>query len=119
MNLVALLALSLLLFGCANKKSKEAEKAPVDIVGMNKAQILSCAGAPAKSTKSNNVEVLTYSYAGGQSGATSGVAQKTQCSASFVFERDRLTRYNYSGQFVGLATQGGPCGVIVANCIKR
>jgi hypothetical protein len=113
MKLVALLAISFLLFGCANKKSKEAVKARVDIVGMSKAQNLSCAGTPAKSTKSNKTEVLTYSYSG------SDAAQKIQCSASLVFQRDILKSYNYSGQIGGLATQGGPCGVIVANCIKR
>jgi hypothetical protein len=119
MKLVALLALSFLLFGCANKKSSNADKARPDLIGMSKAKILSCAGTPAKSFKSNDTEVLTYLYAGGQPLSGTGVVQQGQCSANFVFQRDRLTRFNYSGRTGGLATQGEQCGFIVANCLNR
>jgi len=119
MKLVVLLALSFLLFGCANKKSADAVKARTDLIGMSKAEILSCAGTPAKSSKSNDIEVLTYSYAGGQPSSGAGVVQQGQCSASFVFQRGRLTRLNYTGQTGGLATQGDQCGFIVANCLKQ
>jgi hypothetical protein len=119
MKLVALLALSFLLFGCANKKSSDTHKARTGLIGMSKAEILSCAGTPAKSVKSNNIEVLTYSYAGGQPLSGAGVPQQGQCSASFVFQRDRLTRLDYTGRTGGLATQGEQCGFIVANCINR
>jgi hypothetical protein len=116
---MALLALSFLLFGCANKKSSGADKARTDLIGMSKAEILSCAGTPAKSVKSNNIEVLTYSYAGGQPLSGTGMAQQGQCSASLVFQRGRLTRLNYTGRTGGLATQGEQCGFIIANCLKQ
>ena len=119
MKLVALLALSFLLFGCSNKKSSDADKTRTDLIGMSKADILSCAGTPAQSSKSNNIEVLTYSYAAGQPRSDSGAVQQGQCSASFVFQRGRLTKLNYTGRTGGLATQGEQCGFIVANCLKR
>jgi hypothetical protein len=119
MKLVALLALSFLLFGCANKKPSETVKTRADLIGLSKAEILECAGPPAKSNKSNNIEVLSYSYAGGQPSSGSGPVQQRQCSASFVFQRGRLTKLDYTGQTGGLATQGDQCGSIIANCLKR
>jgi len=56
--------------GCNNKftRANVAERGKVELVGKSKIDILSCAGAPARSEKVENMEFLTY-YGGGDSDA--------------------------------------------------
>lgn len=51
----------LLLAGCANPVGDELNTESRSMIGMSKAQLISCAGRPQKTIQSGNGELLTYS----------------------------------------------------------
>jgi len=83
-------------------------------IGMSKAEVLSCAGQPrSRLPASESAETLVYHYSGAgpvpaaaapvekKSGPFGGSKKKTpqadaECTASLVFENDRLVRVSYA-----------------------
>jgi hypothetical protein len=120
----------LALAGCAaHHRAEVAKQAQVDLVGYTKAQILSCAGAPVRSDRAQDIEVLTYVAGGDSTGAVVGVAQssvgvgvvgshKRYCEVTFVLRGGVVEKVNYAGRTGGAATKGEQCAVVVEGCLK-
>ena len=67
--------LTVALAGCAaHHRAETARRAQTDLVGYTKAQILSCAGAPTRSERSQDIEVMTYVGGGDSAGAVVGAS---------------------------------------------
>lgn len=108
---LAVLILSLVVAGCSVQRAYVAQKARSSLVGITKSELLSCAGAPARSGSTEDMEVLTYVGDGGSTGAL-------PCEVSFVLTNERVTKINYAGRTGGLLTKGEQCAVVVESCMQ-
>ncbi|RJF88026.1 hypothetical protein D3874_14195 [Oleomonas cavernae] len=133
------------LAGCANPRAEAAAQAQTSLVGLRKADLLSCAGAPAAAMQANpGEEVLTYEsrkvsgYASGPSfglgffggggnvgyglglplGGSSYV-DDDNCRASFTIRNGAVTRIVYGGSDASYTSRLAQCYQIVENCLPR
>ena len=125
------LCLVVVLSGCAaHQRADVARQAQIDLVGYTKAQILACAGAPVRSDRSEDIEVITYVGGGDSTGAAVGVApssvgvgvvgtKRRYCEVTFVLRGGIVEKVNYTGRTGGLATKGEQCAFVVEGCLKR
>lgn len=128
MNRVAIVLLLVALAGCAaQQRAETAKRAQSELVGMSKAELLACAGAPVRAAMAGDTEVLTY-VGGGDStvvgaGAASSVGggvasvHRRYCEVTFVLKTGRVEKINYAGRTGGLITQGEQCAFVVENCM--
>ena len=72
-------------------------------IGMSKSEVLSCAGSPrSRIPAGQTTETLVYHYSGagpvpGSQGAgDKNEKQKSDCTASLTFEKDKLVRVSYA-----------------------
>ncbi|MFB3109233.1 MAG: hypothetical protein ACE1ZE_07695 [Candidatus Binatia bacterium] len=116
--------------GCAIHRANLAERARTELVGMSKVDLVSCVGAPVRSGKVGDMEVLTYvgggdtiGFAGG--GAGSGVGggavalKRRYCEVTFVLRNDVVEKINYLGRTGGLLSKGEQCAFVVENCLQE
>ena len=117
--------------GCANSKFHRAEvakAAQTQLIGLSRKDVLSCAGAPVREAKDDDIEFLTYVAGGDSTGAAVGVANSSTgvasvsshrryCEVTFVLQRGVVTKINYSGRTGGYATAGEQCAFVVQNCM--
>lgn len=120
----------ILLCSCAAKeRASTAQRAQGELVGLKKAEILACAGAPARAATADDVEVLTYVGGGDSRGVATGVGgpgvgtavlttHRRYCEATFVLRNGVVEKINYSGRTGGLATKGEQCAFVVQNCVR-
>lgn len=120
----------LTLCACAFQRAEIASKAQTELVGMTKADLLTCAGVPLRQERLGDLEFLTY--AGGGDSVGSAVATETSstsavvagnathryCEATFVLKDGIVKKVNYQGRTGGLLTKGEQCAFIVENCVK-
>src|SRR5438552_2789442 len=102
----AFLGLVVALSGCAaNQRADLARRAQIDLVGYTKAQILACAGAPVRSDRSEDIEVITYFGGGDSTGAAVGVSpssvgvgvvgtKRRYCEVTFVLRGGIVEKVN-------------------------
>jgi len=121
--------LTVALAGCAaHHRAETARRAQTDLVGYTKAQ--SCAGAPTRSERSQDIEVMTYVGGGDSAGAVVGTSpgsfgvgvtssRRRYCEVSFVLRDGMVEKVNYTGRTGGYATQGEQCAFVVENCVRR
>ena len=129
-------AAGVILAGCAEgPKAQLAQLAQTSLVGMPKAQLLSCAGVPARQAAADGREYYTYvrgsGYAGGPStsigigGGSGGLGvglgfgiplfsggSNGYCEATFVLANDRVERVTYPA-----GANLSDCGSIVQACM--
>lgn len=117
--------------GCNNKftRASTAELGKTELVGKSKTDILTCAGAPTRSEKVDDMEFLTY-YSGGDSdayvaggggnsaGGGSVSIKQRYCEVTFVLQNNIVQKVNYSGRTGGLITEGEQCAFAIDNCIQ-
>jgi hypothetical protein len=91
---------------------------------MSKKDILSCAGEPLRSHKSENLEFFTYIGGGGynlgkvdKNGNVS--ADSRYCEVTIVFEDNKVTDVSYAGQTGGRMTKDEQCAFIVEKCLSN
>lgn len=127
---VAMCLICLALGGCAIQRMQEASRAQSELIGMSKADLLSCAGVPFRQEQVGDEEFLTYG-SGGDSVAT-GVATAVSpsvavgvgrgyhryCEATFTLKNGIVQRVSYEGRTGGLLTRGEQCAFIIENCLK-
>lgn len=117
-----------LLSGCALQRAQIAQQAQTALIGMSKADLLSCAGAPTRYAKAGDMEVMTYvgggdthGTIGGGWGNSAGAADislyQRSCTANFTLRNDRVIKITYAGRTGGLITQGEQCAFIIQNCV--
>ena len=130
------------LAACANPRAEEAANARTALVGLNREQVLACAGVPARTAVSGEREFFTYEsqsvsgygpstgfglgiggWGGGRYGTGIGLGlplgggevRRETCQATFVLERGVVRELNYADP------QGGSglaqCQRIVGPCM--
>jgi hypothetical protein len=116
-TMIGILAISLITTGCAlHKRSKAAEKAHTELIGLTRVEILSCAGVPVRSEKMDDLEFLTY--AGG--GDSRGIFRRINyyCEVTFVLRNNVVEKITYGGNTGGHFFKDEQCAYIVAPCLK-
>ncbi len=127
-NAALLVLLIAVLSGCAaQQRAETAKRAQIELVGMSKAALLSCAGAPVRTASSGDTEVMTYVgggdsiVAGGGAASTAGggvaTVQRRYCEVSFILRSGRVEKVNYAGRTGGLVAEGEQCAFVVQNCV--
>lgn len=141
-----LLAGAATLGGCASPRADAALEAQNGLIGMRKADLVSCAGAPNAAMQTvPGEEVLTYesrnitSYPSGPSfgvgvfggsgnfgygfglpvGAPSYVDDGQNCRASFTIRNGVVARVVYGGSDVSQTRRLEQCYQIIENCLTR
>ena len=124
------------LAGCASAESERAMLAREALIGMPKAQLLSCAGVPNRTRQDANVEFFTYEnepfdrfggttvgvYGGtGHAGAGLNVPltsrlQSDFCEATFTLVDGRVAQLVYSSSRGGRFAE---CARIVESCLVQ
>lgn len=123
------LVVFVVLVGCVTQRAQIAKQAKSDLIGISKADLLACAGAPVRSAKSDNMEVLTYVGGGDSRGSFGAYSKKNwttgsyssrrrSCEVTFVLIDGLVSKVNYSGRTGGLITKGEQCAFVVENCMK-
>jgi hypothetical protein len=119
------------LLGCAShQRAAVAERARSEMVGMSKADLLACTGAPLRTASADDIEVLTYAGGGdgtsaavantsGSATTAAGVSHRHYCEVSFVLKGGVVARVNYAGRTGGLLTKGEQCAFVVENCVAE
>ncbi len=98
-----LIALLLMLCGCAFQRAQEAADARAQIVGLTKEQVFTCMGIPPQKAKEGAVEVWTYLSGNDQVARLEmplrrRAATGRLCTVSIAFQQERVSRVNYVGQ---------------------
>jgi hypothetical protein len=129
---MAALSIVLALSGCANNKFHRAEvakEAQTALIGMQRRDLLSCAGAPVRQASDGDMEFLTYVGGGDGNGVAMGVAtapvgvaitssKHRYCEVTFVLSNGMVQKVNYAGRTGGWASEGEQCAFVVENCVK-
>ncbi len=112
------LAVMVLISGCAaHKRAKMAERAPSELAGISKIDLLSCAGVPVRSEKIDNMEFLTYVG----SGDDKGVFHRSHyyCEVTFTLRDGVVQKISYAGNTGGHFAKGEQCAYVIAPCLKE
>ncbi|MSP79871.1 MAG: hypothetical protein EXR02_02240 [Rhodospirillales bacterium] len=127
-----LIGLVLLITACTTKERQVAsERAQSELVGLRKDQILECAGAPWRESRSGNMETLVYLYqedasrrghserSAAEIETAPPVLQERWCEATFIVDDGRVMSVRYRGQTGGLLSgRQHICGYIVERCLR-
>lgn len=114
------LLLAGLLAGCAFQRAEIASRAKSQMVGMSKKELLLCAGAPSRSERVDDLEVLTYSHEGDRVVSLIGnhaIGHARNCEVSFALLNGVVQRVDYRGRTGSLLTQGEQCAFVVEGCV--
>jgi hypothetical protein len=112
MKLCAALLLPIALAACVSAPSTE-ELNP-KVMGMSRAELLSCMGPPNNAARDGNMEFLTYSHRNFHGQYT------YRCDANWVLTDGRVTRLRVTGDEVSglIDVTSGVCRAMVAKCVK-
>jgi hypothetical protein len=117
---IVMVMISMTLFfvttGCSiHQRVKMAERAPSELVGLAKTDLLSCAGVPARSEKIDDLEFLTYT-----TGGTSGFFCHSgrYCEVTFTLKNSIVEKVTYAGNTGGPFSEGEQCAYVIAPCLK-
>lgn len=132
-----LAAAALALAACADTAGQGAIEAKHAVIGMPKAELLACAGAPERQAAADGKEFLTYTAnrtetrggpvfgVGGWNGgwgyggyypASAYDAYSRSCTATFVLVNGRVSQVTYGGD-ASAGVQPGLCWPVVGNCL--
>jgi hypothetical protein len=131
MRRTALLLATLSLASCGYGASRQAHEAQISMIGMTSADLLACAGPPAKSTKINDTARLdTYTYtppAGAGfnltlplslGGITVG-GPGNSCITNVRLVGDRVTEVHYTGPDDLDIGNDGVCDPVIRGCMRQ
>jgi hypothetical protein len=126
MRILGLVALGVMLAGCAIQRAQIAQDARAQMVGMSKEQVLTCMGPPAGKATEGQTEVWTYNSGDGTTiasgsisgGSFSGVTASRFCRINLVMASGTVSAVNYQGPTGGLITAGEQCAYAVDACVK-
>ncbi|MFH2066288.1 MAG: hypothetical protein ABIK15_13895 [Pseudomonadota bacterium] len=114
--LMVSLAMCIVATGCSiRQRVKMAERAPSELVGLAKTDLLSCAGVPVRSEKIDDFEFLTYT-----SGNTREFFCRSgrYCEVTFTLKNNIVEKVTYAGNTGGPFSQGEQCAYVIAPCLK-
>lgn len=136
-SLLLLAAAALALGACADTAGQGAVEAKYAMVGMPKAELLACAGAPERQAAADGKEFLTYTAQrvdsrgglgygvggwnggwgyGGYYGAPVYDSYARSCIVTFTLTGGRVSQVTYGGDATG-GVQQGLCWPVVGNCL--
>jgi hypothetical protein len=131
MRRTALLLATLSLASCGYGASRQAHEAQTSMIGMTAADLVACAGPPAKTTKLNgDSEVDTYTYtppAGAGfnltlplelGGVTIG-GPGNSCITNFRLVDKRVTEVHYTGPDDLDIGNDGVCDPVIRGCMRQ
>lgn len=131
MRRTALMLATLSLAGCGYGASRQAHEAQISMIGMSSADLLACAGPPAKSTKINadaRVDTYTYTPASGTGlnitlpltlGGIALGGSGNSCTANVRLDDNRVTEVHYTGPDDLSVGNDGVCAPIVRGCMRQ
>lgn len=123
-----LLALSLLLSGCAMEDSERVQQSRSTLVGLSRADLFLCAGFPSKRERIDVVrEMMTYELGGGSGsglnlnlpvvGALNLTGAAGYCRATFELIDAHVTRVGFSGDKNLPAAPDALCAPLIRACL--
>jgi hypothetical protein len=99
--------------GCSHARRADraelAQRAKMELVGLSKTELLTCAGVPLRSAIEDEQEFMSYggsSYGWGNS-----------CVVTFVLKDGAVKTISYSGRTGRRSQNGEQCAYTVANCL--
>jgi hypothetical protein len=127
-----------LISGCTSSRLERAEvatQAKAKMIGMSKAQVLACMGAPPQRTAVGQTEVWSYPSGGGDKTTFSSLngsldpsgnasafdtsySAHRYCIVNVVMTAGKVSTINYAGRTGGWATEGEQCAFAVRNCVE-
>lgn len=116
-GLIVCLVLCFSAAGCSvHKRVNMAERGLSELVGLSKAELLSCAGVPVRSEKVDDFEFLTYT-----SGGTRGFFCRSgrYCEVTFTLQNNVVEKVSYAGNTGGYFTEKEQCAYVIAPCLKK
>ena len=131
MRRTALLLTPLSLASCGYGASRQAHEAQISMIGMTAADLVACAGPPAKTTKLNNsAEVDTYTYTPPTGsgfnltlpltlGAVTIGGAGTPCTTNVRLVDNRVTEVHYTGADDLEVGNDGVCDPVVRGCMRQ
>jgi hypothetical protein len=126
MQVLGMLAVAIVLAGCAIQRAQIAQDARAQMVGMSKEQVLTCMGPPANKATEGQTEVWGYNSGDGtveasgsvSGGNFSGVSSSRFCKINLVFAGAAVSGVNYQGPTGGFITAGEQCAYAVDACVR-
>jgi hypothetical protein len=131
MRRTAFLLATLSLASCGYGASRQAHEAQISMIGMTSADLLACAGPPAKSTKIDDdarVDTYTYSPPAGAGlnitlpltlgGVTVG-GSGNSCITNVRLVGNRVTEVHYTGADDLTIGNDGVCDPVIRGCMRQ
>jgi len=110
---MGVITVSMAVAGCSHARRTEraelAQRAQLELVGLSKTEVLTCAGVPVRSTTEGEMEFLTY--------ATSSRGWRGSCQVTFVLKEGIVQQVSYSGRTGSGGQKGEQCAYAVENCL--
>ena len=101
-------------------RSKVAQRAKTELIGLSKIEILACAGTPVRSDQGNKLEYFTYLGSSEKIDKSGKVpADARYCEVTFTFENNKVTDINYTGRTGANQTKDEECAFVVEKCLPR
>ncbi len=131
MRRTALFLATLSLAGCGYGASRQAHEAQISMIGMTSADLVACAGPPAKTTKLNDqAQIDTYTYspksAGGftltlplELGGFTVGGNGHACTTNVRLVGNRVTEVHYTGPDDLDIGNDGTCDPIIRGCMRQ
>ena len=117
--IAALASLTLMLSGCGPTvfgRSSIAEDAQTQMLGLSKQDVLSCAGMPNRTMRSEGVEYLLYSHREQHSDDDGGTYTRN-CEVTIALDRGRVSKVSYRGRTGGWISKDAACYFVVKDCV--
>lgn len=132
---------AVLLSGCSIARSIDATNAKSSMVGMDRLELLSCAGIPTAAYQDGETEIFSYNVQNGVvsnaagfgaaranyfnnnatsygAGFASGNSTVKACQATITLRNGRVSRVVYRGQGEGLLVPNSECEPVIRNCVE-
>lgn len=98
--------------GCSNARRTEraevAQRAKIELIGLTKVELLTCAGVPVRSTTEGGLEFMSYGSSYGWGGS---------CVVTFVLQDGSVKTISYTGRTGRRGQTGEQCAYAVTNCL--
>jgi hypothetical protein len=113
-----------LVSACAPERGAPTPDTPSPLIGRTRAELLACAGAPNRTARDGDAELLIYTAMGSRtvSGEMTRFGERKlqeevyHCEATFAIRNDRVAGVTYRGTTSSVPARNEACAAIVARC---
>jgi hypothetical protein len=98
------------LASCVYQRSDEASQAKTELIGMTRANVESCMGAPFDAESDGTTATLTYN-------SNHRPEEKLFCKVDIDIDKGIVSRVRYSGWTGGMLSRDEQCAPIVEKCL--